>query len=135
MTVCLTPTGQGVLVSSRTDNRTALQPTEAGTSQKNLQCWKQALAQEASGEHLTPDERTELHRLRRKNQQLLMEKDILQMETALVVRALTMAVNLRNPPAGLLHHSDRGSQYASKEYQQLLRQNYMVCSMSRIVFS
>lgn len=53
------------------------------------------------------------------------------METALVVRALTMAVNLRNPPAGLLHHSDRGSQYASKAYQQLLRQNHMVCSMSR----
>jgi len=54
-----------------------------------------------------------------------------QMETALVTRALTMAVNLRNPPEGLLHHSDRGSQYASKAYQTLLRQNGMVCSMSR----
>lgn len=53
------------------------------------------------------------------------------METALVIRALTMAINLRRPPAGVLHHSDRGSQYASKEYQQLLRQNHMVCSMSR----
>lgn len=53
------------------------------------------------------------------------------METALVIRALTMAVNLRSPPTGLLHHSDRGSQYASKEYQRLLRQNQMVCSMSR----
>ena len=53
------------------------------------------------------------------------------METALVIRALTMAINLRSPPAGVLHHSDRGSQYASKEYQQLLRQNHMVCSMSR----
>jgi transposase InsO family protein len=42
-----------------------------------------------------------------------------------------MAINLRSPPAGVLHHSDRGSQYASKEYQQLLRQNHMVCSMSR----
>jgi len=29
------------------------------------------------------------------------------------MRALTMAVNLRKPPLGLLHHSDRGSQYAS----------------------
>jgi len=54
-----------------------------------------------------------------------------QMETALVTRALTMAVNLRNPPEGLLHHSDRGSQYASKAYQTLLSQNGMVCSMSR----
>lgn len=53
------------------------------------------------------------------------------METILVVQALTMAINLRNPSDGLLHHSDRGSQYASKEYQQWLRQNGMVCSMSR----
>jgi transposase InsO family protein len=34
---------------------------------------------------------------------------------ALVIRALMMAVNLRKPPAGLLHHSDRGSQYASDD--------------------
>lgn len=54
-----------------------------------------------------------------------------QMTTALVTRALTMAINLRSPPKGLMHHSDRGSQYASKEYQQLLRQSGMVCSMSR----
>lgn len=54
-----------------------------------------------------------------------------QMTTALVTRALTMAINLRNPPTGLMHHSDRGSQYASKAYQQLLCQNGMVCSMSR----
>lgn len=53
------------------------------------------------------------------------------METALVVRALTMAINLRSPPDGLLHHSGRGGQYASKEYQQLLQQQGMVCSMSR----
>ncbi len=53
------------------------------------------------------------------------------METALVARALTMAVNLRSPPGGLLHHSDRGSQYASHEYQKLLKQYGMVCSMSR----
>ncbi len=54
-----------------------------------------------------------------------------RMETALVNRALMMAINLRNPPEGLLHHSDRGSQYASEAYQALLHQNDMVCSMSR----
>lgn len=53
------------------------------------------------------------------------------MDTALVIRALMMAINLRKPPPGLLHHSDRGSQYASKAYQQLLQQHGMVCSMSR----
>jgi len=54
-----------------------------------------------------------------------------RMETALVSRALMMAINLRNPSEGLLHHSDRGSQYASHAYQALLRQQGMVCSMSR----
>ena len=54
-----------------------------------------------------------------------------RMETALVSRALMMAINLRHPSAGLLHHSDRGSQYASHAYQTLLRQQGMVCSMSR----
>lgn len=45
--------------------------------------------------------------------------------------ALMMAVNLRSPPPGLLHHSDRGSQYASDRYQAFLKQHQMVCSMSR----
>lgn len=54
-----------------------------------------------------------------------------QMETALASRALMMAINLRTPPKGLLHHSDRGSQYASHSYQTLLKQHGMVCSMSR----
>ena len=54
-----------------------------------------------------------------------------RMETALVSRALMMAINLRNPPEGLLHHSDRGSQYAAHAYQALLRQHGMACSMSR----
>lgn len=54
-----------------------------------------------------------------------------RMETALVSRALMMAINLRNPPEGLLHHSDRGSQYASHAYRALLRRHGMVCSMSR----
>ncbi len=53
------------------------------------------------------------------------------MTQALVIRALMMAVNLRQPPAGLLHHSDRGSQYASEAYQTLLRQHGMTASMSR----
>ena len=54
-----------------------------------------------------------------------------RMKKALVIRALMMAVNLRNPPPGLIHHSDRGSQYASHDYQTLLRQYDMICSMSR----
>lgn len=45
-------------------------------------------------------------------------------------RALTMAINLRKPPSGLLHHSARGSQYASKTYWKLLRQHRMISSMS-----
>ena len=54
-----------------------------------------------------------------------------RMKKALVIRALIMAISLRQPPPGLIHHSDRGSQYASKEYQKLLTQHGMVASMSR----
>ena len=54
-----------------------------------------------------------------------------RMKKALVIRALMMAVNLRKPPPGLIHHSDRGSQYASHDYQKLLQQHGMICSMSR----
>jgi len=54
-----------------------------------------------------------------------------RLRKALVIRALMMAVNLRKPPPGLIHHSDRGSQYASHDYQKLLRQYDMICSMSR----
>ena len=53
------------------------------------------------------------------------------METPLVTHALENAIGLRLPGAGLLHHSDRGSQYASEDYQQLLDQNNITCSMSR----
>jgi putative transposase len=49
----------------------------------------------------------------------------------LVIDALQMALTARQPPPGLLHHSDRGSQYASQEYQTLLTQAQMVGSMSR----
>ena len=54
-----------------------------------------------------------------------------RMNKALVIRALMMAVNLRKPPPGLIHHSDRGSQYASHAYQKLLEQHGMIPSMSR----
>lgn len=54
-----------------------------------------------------------------------------RMKKALVIRALMMAINLRKPPPGLIHHSDRGSQYASHGYQKILKQHGMVCSMSR----
>ena len=49
----------------------------------------------------------------------------------LVIEALLMAVQTRQPPPGLLHHSDRGSQYASDEYQALLTKFGMQASMSR----
>lgn len=49
-----------------------------GTSPKNLRRWKQVLAGEASGDRLTSDERVELHRLRRENKQLQMEREILK---------------------------------------------------------
>jgi putative transposase len=49
----------------------------------------------------------------------------------LVIDALQMAIATRQPSPGLLHHSDRGSQYASEDYQTLLTQYQMVGSMSR----
>lgn len=54
-----------------------------------------------------------------------------RMKKALVTRALIMAISLRKPPIGLIHHSDRGSQYASHTYQDLLRQHGMIAIMSR----
>ena len=38
----------------------------------------------------------------------------------LVIKALKMALKRRRPPLGLLHHSDRGSPYASEDYQAVL---------------
>ncbi len=49
----------------------------------------------------------------------------------LVIKALNMAIGCRHPVPGLLMHSDRGSQYASHEYQELLKKHGMRCSMSR----
>lgn len=53
------------------------------------------------------------------------------LERWLTLEALQMAIATRQPPAGLLHHSDRGSQYACDDYQALLTKSKMVCSMSR----
>jgi putative transposase len=49
----------------------------------------------------------------------------------LVSKSLTRAVAARRPPKGLIHHSDRGSQYCSADYQKLLLQFGLVASMSR----
>jgi transposase InsO family protein len=49
----------------------------------------------------------------------------------LAERALTMALANRAPTAGLLHHSDRGSQYAATSYQRLLDKHGILSSMSR----
>ncbi len=46
-------------------------------------------------------------------------------------RALRQALAVRNPAAGLLHHSDRGVQYACREYRALLQTRGIECSMSR----
>ncbi len=53
------------------------------------------------------------------------------LDRALVIEALKGALVLRRPAPGLLCHSDRGSQYASGEYQGLLSAQGIVCSMSR----
>jgi putative transposase len=54
-----------------------------------------------------------------------------RIDSRLVVDALEMAVARRLPGAGLVAHSDRGSQYASEHYQRLLAGHGITCSMSR----
>lgn len=49
----------------------------------------------------------------------------------LALRALEMAIRQRRPAPGLVHHSDRGTHYASREYAALLEKHEMVASMSR----
>jgi transposase InsO family protein len=49
----------------------------------------------------------------------------------LVINALRMAITHRTLAPGLIHHSDRGSQYASADFQALLRTHGIRCSMSR----
>lgn len=53
-----------------------------------------------------------------------------RMKRDLAIRALEMAIALRRPPEGCVHHSDRGSQYCSHDYQKLLRQHGFKVSMS-----
>jgi transposase InsO family protein len=53
------------------------------------------------------------------------------LEAALVLDALRMALEHRRPGPGLVHHSDRGSQYASDAFASLLERHKIVCSMSR----
>jgi transposase InsO family protein len=53
------------------------------------------------------------------------------MEDELTLSALRMALSRRVVEPGLVHHSDRGSQYASLEYTTLLKENGIVISMSR----
>jgi putative transposase len=53
------------------------------------------------------------------------------LETELTVSALTMAIGARGPAPGLIHHSDRGVQYACTEYQAVLAAHGMQPSMSR----
>ena len=54
-----------------------------------------------------------------------------RIDSRLVVDALQMAIAVRLPGAGLVAHSDRGSQYASEHYQGLLARHGIACSMSR----
>jgi putative transposase len=54
------------------------------------------------------------------------------LERSLPLSALSMALKQRRPPRGLLHHSDRGSQYASYEYRAVLDEEGIVASMSRL---
>jgi transposase InsO family protein len=54
-----------------------------------------------------------------------------RMKADLVIAALVMAIETRRPPAGLIHHSDRGSQYASQAFRSVLAAHRMQASMSR----
>ena len=54
-----------------------------------------------------------------------------QMDHTLPLRALKKAIALRNPSEGWIHHSDRGTQYCSKNYLEALKEAKAVISMSR----
>jgi putative transposase len=53
------------------------------------------------------------------------------MRTELCIKALENAIARHRPSKGLIHHSDRGVQYCSNNYQSVLKKNNIVCSMSR----
>lgn len=52
------------------------------------------------------------------------------MKTELVLNALRMALFKRGFPTGIITHSDRGSQYCSRDYQTMLSEHQLICSMS-----
>lgn len=52
-------------------------------------------------------------------------------DTELTLSALDMALESHNPPEGLMHHSDRGSNYTAKDYRKALLDRGIQCSMSR----
>jgi putative transposase len=54
-----------------------------------------------------------------------------RLDQTLALDALGMALSTRRPEPGLLHHSDRGVQYAGGDYQKQLRERGIACSMSR----
>ena len=54
-----------------------------------------------------------------------------RIDRALVISALRMALFRRQYPRGVIVHSDRGSQYCSADYQSLLNQHELICSMSK----
>lgn len=54
-----------------------------------------------------------------------------EMTAQLVTDALVMAIWRRGKPVALLHHSDQGSQYTSEQFQRLMSDNGVTCSMSR----
>ena len=55
-----------------------------------------------------------------------------RMTTGLICQAMIMAYNLRQPPRGLVFHSDRGSQYTSKRYRRLLKSYGVRSSMGDV---
>jgi putative transposase len=53
------------------------------------------------------------------------------MTAQLVIDALMMSIWRRGKPSALMHHSDQGSQYTSEDFQRLLKDQGITCSMSR----
>ena len=53
-----------------------------------------------------------------------------RMKQNLALRAVNMALAIRRPPPGCIHHTDRGSQYCVHDYQKLLRKHALTSSMS-----
>jgi putative transposase len=54
-----------------------------------------------------------------------------RLDTRLALAALNVAIETRRPPPGCIHHSDRGTQYASEGYREILAQHGFIGSMSR----